>query len=56
MKIYYIKNAILNDIVDDKISLEDGVNRLCREIMTLFVPKEFEKELSKLELSKLMML
>lgn len=45
MTIYYMKNAILNDIVDDKISLEDGVNRLWREIMTLFVPKEFEKEL-----------
>lgn len=56
MQIYYMKNAVLNDIVDNKISLEDGVNRLWREIMALFVPKEFEKELSKLELSKLMML
>lgn len=45
ISIHYIKNAVLNDIIDDKISLEDGVNRLCRDIMTLFVSEGHEKEL-----------
>lgn len=44
-RIYYIKNAVLNDIIDDKISLEDGVNQLLRDIMTLFVSEGHEKEL-----------
>ena len=45
MKIYEMKDAILNDIIDDKISLQDGVNRLRRAILILFTPEEFEKEI-----------
>lgn len=45
MKIYYMKNAVLNDIIDDKINLEDGVNQLLREIMIMLYSNEGTKSM-----------
>lgn len=39
-KILNMKKVILNDIIDDKISLQDGANRLRCEIMTMVKQKE----------------
>ena len=47
-KILDMKNSTLNDIIDDKISLQDGVNRLRCEIMTMIMQKEaLDKELEE---------
>lgn len=45
ISIHYIKNAVLNDIIDDKISLEDGVNQLLREIMIMLYSNEETKSM-----------
>lgn len=39
-KISNMKNSTLNDIIDNKISLEDGANRLRCEIMTMIMQSE----------------
>lgn len=47
-KILGIKATILSDIIEDKISLQDGVNRLRCEIMTMIIQKEaLDKELEE---------
>ena len=47
-KILNMKKVILNDIIDDKISLQDGANRLRCEIMTMVMQKEaLDKELDE---------
>ena len=47
-KITDMKKAILNDIIDDKINLQDGANRLRCEIMTMIMQKEaLDKELEE---------
>ena len=47
-KILDIKVTILNDIIEDKISLQDGANRLRCEIMTLIMQKDaLDKELEE---------
>ena len=47
-KILDMKNSTLNDIIDDKISLQDGANRLRCEIMTMIMQKEaLDKELEE---------
>lgn len=47
-KITDMKKNILNDIIDDKINLQDGANRLRCEIMTMIMQKEaLDKELEE---------
>lgn len=47
-KITDMKKAILNDIIDDKINLQDGANRLRCEIMTMIMQKEaLDKDLEE---------
>ena len=47
-KITDMKKAILNDIIDDKINLQDGANKLRCEIMTMIMQKEaLDKELEE---------
>ena len=47
-KILNMKKVILNDIIDDKISLQDGANRLRCEIMTMVMQEEaLDKELDE---------
>ena len=47
-KILGIKATILSDIIDDKISLQDGANRLRCEIMTMVMQEEaLDKELDE---------
>ena len=47
-KLLGIKATILSDIIEDKISLQDGANRLRCEIMTMIMQKEaLDKELEE---------